>query len=412
MNITAITPYFQRKNLAQNTNSNNKPVIRTNSLNYLSKDTVSFSGKDPKKTISIIGNAIEQSYLSRIEKFVNYAKDFHSSLKNACAKLADEGFIYDEAYNSKHPIKSFDSYVDKYERQGYVQDTVRGTVYWSDQSNVDSFKKFIDTMKEEGYEIAVIKTFNHQKGKFEKFPDLEIRQNGISKEDLASLGTFLQKAEISKPRSSTYADYQMRFVPMKKKGKNENKQTLELIMLYGPHYAKAKELESKYVYNIARSFDKLHINTKTQYPENSPGRRIVNNIDVIKTRLREDISKPLFMNAYNSDLKIRGEEKLPVVISKVHSKMLGGYLSGIRQKIPMYYKEMNQKIKSDDYIINIIKRSKDYETRENKTITIEEIQQYRDFYKNKLEVMEAEDISIIAKTQEMLNATLDKFGEK
>lgn len=267
-------------------------------------------------------------------------------------------------------------------------------------------------MKEKGYEPAVIRVLNQKTGKLEKLPDLEIRQNGITKEDLAPLGAFLQKSEISKPRSSTYADYQMRFVPIRKKGKNENKQTLELIMLYGPHYSKAKELESKYVYNIARSFDKLHIDTKAKYAENTPGRRITNNIDVIKTRLREDISKPLFMNAYNADLKLKGEEKLPVVISKVHAKMLDGYMSGIRQKIPMYYKEMKQKIQSDEYIESLIKNSSDYEIREDKSISREEIMRYREFYRARLEVMESDDVSNIAKTQEMLKETLNKFGEK
>ena len=121
-------------------------------------------------------------------------------------------------------------------------------------------------------------------------------------------------------------------------------------MLYGPHYSKAKELESKYVYNITRTLGKLHINLKENYPEKSPGRRIANNLDVIKTRLREDISRPLFTNAYNSDAKIRGEEKLPVVIGKEHVKMLDGYMSGVRQKIPLYYREARQKYKPDEFI--------------------------------------------------------------
>lgn len=411
MNLT-ITPNFQNIAFLNSKKQSNTSAVSPKFSNTLSADTVSFSGKNPAKPISIIGNAIEQSYLSRVEKFIDYAKGFHSSLKNACTKLADEGFSYDEVYNSKHPIKSFDSYVDKYERQGYVQDTVRGTVYWSNQSSIDSFKKFLDTMHDEGYEIAVIKVLNEKKGKLEKLPDLEIRQNGISKEDLAPLGQFLQKAEISKPRSSTYADYQMRFVPIKKSGKNENKQTLELIMLYGPHYAKAKELESKYVYNIARSFDKLHINLKEKYPENTPVRRIVNNVDVIKTRLREDVSRPLFMNAYNADLKLRGEAKSPVVISKVHSKMLDGYISGIRQKIPMYYKELKQKIKSDDYIRDVIKRTRDSSVPQDTPVSKAEVDRYRCFYRDRLETMEAEDISVIAKAQEMLKETIEKFGEK
>ena len=204
----------------------------------------------------------------------------------------------------------------------------------------------------------------------------------------------------------------MRFVPINTNVKKGNKQPLELIMLYGPHYSKAKELESKYVYNITRTLGKLHIDIKQNYPEKTPGRRISNNIDVIKTRLREDISKPLFTNAYIADAKLRGEEKLPVVISSMHAEMLDGYMSGIRQKIPMYYKDARQQFKSDDYVANLIKKSSDYQSREDKTITPEEIKERRKFYIEHLKVLEAEDISIIAKAQEMLKETINKFGEK
>lgn len=409
MNLT-ITPNFQIFS-GRYQNQNNKPAVYPK-LSALKADTVSFSGRIPQKPSSIIGDAIEQSYLSQMGKFIEAAKNFHIGLKNACAKLKDEGFVYDEVYNSKHPIKSRASFMDKLERKGSVQDTIRGTVYWTDQQNIQSFKKFIDTMKDEGYEIAVLREYNPQTGKFTKRPDLEIRQSGITEEDLEPLGTFLKKAEISRPRSSTYSDYQMRFVPINTNVRKGNKQPLELIMLYGPHYSKAKELESKYVYNITRTLGKLHIDIKQNYPEKTPGRRISNNIDVIKTRLREDISKPLFTNAYIADAKLRGEEKLPVVISSMHAEMLDGYMSGIRQKIPMYYKDARQQFKSDDYIANLIKKSSDYQSREDKTITPEEIKERRKFYIEHLKVLEAEDISIIAKAQEMLKETINKFGEK
>ena len=204
----------------------------------------------------------------------------------------------------------------------------------------------------------------------------------------------------------------MRFVKIAQKGKSENKQPLELIILYGPHYSKAKEAESKFVYNIVRLLEKLHINLDVNYPERSPGRRIVNNIDVIKTRLREDISKPLFLNAYNADAKLRGEEKLPVVVSKIHAKMLDGYMSGVRQKIPLHYRAVRQNAKSDDYIIDLIKKSVDYQERENKVITPAEIKQFRETYIDKLKVLEAEDISIVAQAQDMLKETLAKYIEK
>ena len=118
------------------------------------------------------------------------------------------------------------------------------------------------------------------------------------------------------------------------------------------------------------------------------------------------------MNAYIADAKIRGEEKLPVVISKMHCEMLDGYMSGIRQKIPLYYKEARQMFKSDDYISGMIKKSSEYQSREDKTITAQEIKERRKFYMERLRVMEAEDIATIAKAQDMLKETIAKYGEQ
>lgn len=409
MNLT-ITPKFQ---IFQNKQEweHNRSVMHSN-LNGLNADTVSFSGKIPQKTANIFSDAVEQSYFAQLHKFIDYAKAFHIGLRNACAKVADDGFVYDKAYNEKHLVKSSESYVDKFERQGFVQDAIRGTVYWLDQQNIPALKKFLAAMREEGYEIAMLKKYNSETNKFYRVPDLEIRQNGIKPEDLEILDPSLHKAEISKPRSSTYSDYQMRFIPINQKGRDINKQPLELIILYGPHYAKAKELESKYVYNITRKLNKLHINLEANYHEKSPGRRIANNIDVIKTRLREDISKPLFTNAYITDAKLRGEEKLPVVISKIHADMLNGYMSGIRQKIPMYYKEARHKLKSNEYIENLIKNSTEYQERKDKTITAKELKERKKFYTERLKIMEAEDTALLVEAQEMLQKTIEKFGEK
>lgn len=414
MNIQAIIPQIQTVKSANNKHLNNSSTGIQPKYSYtLTKDTVSFSAKYQPKTIgNTIENAIMQSYIINEPNLKARAIHFHKALKKVCERLSNIGFSYDENYNIKHPVKTLESFMDKYSRQGYVQDTVRGTAYWQDQHDIGAFKQFIEEMKLEGYEIAPIRVLNPKTLKFEKFPDLEIRQNGISKEDLALLGTFMQKAEISKPRSSTYSDFQMRFVSTGGAGKSENKQPIELIMLYGPHYANAKELESKYVYNIARSFDKLHIDLHSKYPEKSPARRIANNVDVIKTRLREDISRPLFTNAYNQDLKIKGEEKLPVMISKAHCEVLDGYMSGIRQKIPMYYREIKAKLKDDNYVIQIIKNSNEYISRENKEISSQEIKAMREFLKNQLLNYEAEDLGTITTAHELLKATIKKFGEK
>lgn len=399
MNIT-ITPHL----LTKPNNQAAKCPPPVNSGNYpnlkpLAKDQVSFSGT--------LSRAIDSAYLDNQQVFINTSRQLHTALKNVCKKLTKYGFEYDEAYNSKHPIKSFDGFRDKFARQGSVADLVRGTVYWPNQRDINAFDAFIKAMDDEGFVVADLRKYNSKTGRYQTVPDLEIRQDGIEKEDLKILGSFLSRAEISRPRVSTYSDYQARF-----KRKEGNGKSVEVIFLYGKEYAKAKELESKYVYNIMRALrDRLHIDMKENYAEKTPGRRIVNNIKVIGDRLVEDVSKPLFTNAYNAIFKIRGEN-LPIVISKAHATMLDGYMSGIRQKIPQYYKDLNKKIKSDEYIVDYIKKSVEYNVRDNKTITPEEIHLTREKLKELIPLYEAEDKGTVYTAHELLKETIKKYGEK
>jgi len=416
MNIAPVSFNFANpyntKRAVFNSSNNTQPNISA----YLQQDTVTFSAKskpENKKTektgVTSMIDALEKSYLDSEERFIKTAAEFHQALERACSTLEEEGFSYDKDYNSKHPVKSLDAYIDKYARQGYVLDTIRGTVYWQNQHDIAGFKKFLKAMENEGYVIHIIKERNPVTGEIEKIPDLEIRQKGITKEDLAILGSVYKNADISEPRSSTYADYQMRFVKKKKAG-NHNP-PLEVILLYGHNYAAAKEKESKYVYNITRTLNKLHVDLKKEYPEKSPGRSIANKADIIKTRLREDISKPLFTNAYNADLKIR-EPKLPVIIPQMYGEVLNNSLCVIEKKIPMYYKEMRKSLKDDECIKNIITKSTGYKIREDKKISPEEIAATRARLYELIPKYEAEDIGTIATVRMMLDKTIQKFGEK
>lgn len=404
MNIQLLTPQFIRNNTNTQRNNLNSNNASYPNLKPLGKDTVSFSGQLVSRSESIIGNAIERAYVNGEKHFINLAKQFHGALKRAAQKCSADGFSYDEIYNSKHPIKSKESFVDKYSRQGYVQDTIRGTIYWADQQNIPSLKKFLDAMEAEGFKVSALKKYNPKTGKFKRVPDMEIRQNGITKEDLKPLGEFLQKAEISKPRSSTYSDFQLRFT--------RNNVDMELIFLYGPHYSHAKELESKYVYNIVRELGKLHIDTKANYSDKSAGKRIVNYLDVIKTRLVEDISKPLFTNAANTDLKIRDLKKMPISISKLHASSLDNSITDMIKKLPKYYSELKKQIKTDEYVINHIKNSPYYAERSVKTITQGEIKVVRDELLSQLPIQQAEDIGTLATAHTMLKETLKKYCEK
>lgn len=419
MNIAPIFANFvtdKKLNTKSKLFNNSVTIIKPNSLNYLQRDTVAFSAKPKSEKIktenhesSVMIDSIEKSYKNSEKKFIKTAADFHQSLERVCSTLEDEGFSYDKDYNSKHPVKSLDSYIDKYSRQGYVLDTIRGTVYWQNQHDIAGFKKFLKAMDKEGYVINILKERNPVTGKIEEIPDLEVRQKGITKDDLAILGSIYKNTNISEPRSSTYADYQMRFVKKKKTGNNNL--PLEVILLYGHNYAAAKEKESKYVYNITRALNKLHINLKKEYPEKTPGRSIANKVDIIKTRLREDISKPLFTNAYNADLKIR-EQKLPVMIPQPYAIILKNSLCVIEKKIPIYYKEMKKSLKDDETVKNIIINSTGYKIRENKQISPEEIAETRARLYELIPKYEAEDIGTIATVKMMLEKTIQKFREK
>ena len=80
MNLT-ITPNFQILASGQKYNTNSRCTQHSN-LNVLSADTVSFTArKNTKESTNVIAEAIQQSYLSQVGKFIESAKNFHIGLK-------------------------------------------------------------------------------------------------------------------------------------------------------------------------------------------------------------------------------------------------------------------------------------------------------------------------------------------
>ena len=360
-----------------------------------------------------IGDIFNNTYDENEKEFWALAKDFHRALRNASDKLKDNGFTYDIDYNGRNPVKRKESFIDKYQRQGYVLDAVRGTIYWKNQTDIKAMKAFIDAMKEEGYDVAMNRHYNQATGKFSRLPDIEIRQEGISKDDLSIFPPNLRKATISKPRKSTYADWQIRFVKHDKHGKNENKTGLEVIFLTGPKYAEAKELEHKYVYEIGRILRELHIDSDINHHTfDSPGRRIALNVNKIYEHLVEDISRPLFENALCLDLKIKDAEIEPVFIDARRATLLKNYMNVLIEKIPMYYRERKKALTTNKAIIERIKQSNEYKIRLNKKITSKEIREVRAYVKNTLDKWQAEDQEKALNAKCLLDQTLDKYGEK
>ena len=276
-------------------------------------------------------------------------------------------------------------------------------------------------MKEEGWEIAPLRKLDGETGDFIRnkngniirFPDLEIRQDGVNTETLAPLGEFVQRAEISRPRSSTYSDWQMRFIKSKDKGMKEGRQDCELIFLYGPHYKDAKEIEHKYVYEPRRKLKKLHVDMEPEHhPKGSAGYSIASNFKEIEKRLIQFISQPLFINAFNADLKIKDAEKLPVEISKSYANLITNYAKSIQKALPSYYSQITKELLMDEQIVASIKGSPSYQFRENKTISPKEIKEARREIRQKLLDWKEKDLENIKQVLDDLTETLEKFGEK
>ena len=399
------------------TNRNQKYQLKP----QLTCDCVSFGAKLPKYDNTFFMDALGRGYDSATPGIIARAKEFHSTLKNAVAKLKAYGFEYDEVYNSKCPIKKKESVLDKYERQGTAQDIIRGTIYWQDQQDIPAFKKFLEVMKDEGWEIAPLRKIDpetgdfvrNKKGNIIKFPDLEIRQSGVSSEALSVLGEFMQRAEISKPRSSTYSDWQMRFIKSKDKGMKEGRQDCEVLFLYGPHYKDAKELEHKYVYEPKRKLQKLHVDMELDHHQKgSAGYTIASNQKEIAKRLVQFVSQPLFTNAFNADLKIKDAEKLPVEISKGYAQLIKNYVKGIKKALPNYYTEMTKELTREEHVTESIKSTASYQFREDKNISSKEIKIAKQEIKDRISEWKEKDIKLINEIINDIEATIEKFVTK
>ncbi len=407
----------------QNLSVNNKTsqLTRLRLKPQLTADTVSFCARPPKFDNTFFMDALGRGYDSAEPVLISKAKEFHGSLKRVVDKLKAYGFEYDEAYNSACPLKKKKSVLDKYERQGNAQDIIRGTVYWQDQQDIMAFKKFLEEMKEEGWILSPLRKLDKETGDFVKnkngsiikFPDLEIRQEGITTESLAPLGEYMQRAEISRPRESTYADWQMRFISTKDKGMKEGRQDCEVIFLYGPKYKDAKEIEHKYVYEPIRKMKKLHVDMDSEHhPKGTAGYLIASNFKEIQKRLVQFISQPLFVNAFNADLKIKDAEKLPVEISKAYSHLILNYAKSIQKSLPSYYTQISKELLKDEQVVASIKNSPSYQFREDKTITSKEIKDAKREIKSKLFDWKEKDSERIVEVLGDLRQTLDKFSVK
>ena len=148
------------------------------------------------------------------------------------------------------------------------------------------------------------------------------------------------------------------------------------------------------------------------HPRGSAGSTIANNCKEIQKLLVQFISQPLFVNAFNADLKIKDAVKLPVEISKAYSNLIINYANSVRKMMTTYYKELNTELQKDERIIESIKSSPSFQIRTNKTIDAQEIKETKRDIKNRLADWKEEDSERMNKVIEDLKLTVTKFGIK
>ncbi len=416
MNIFAITPNFQNGQTAKRNLLNNRNVIQPNSLNYLAQDTVSFSGKEKaaKDIIHTIKDVIRDSYDAKIPKYRIMGNKLMDTLEAIANKLKDDGVTFDREYCEKSTVKSTKSFLSKLIRSGeQPMDRVRATLFVENPYDLKLINdKLLPELNARGYELLMIPDKTIGRKVLSKKPDFDIRLGGIEEKEKQNLSEKL-KSCIGKPQKSGYEDIQMRLVDMTEKGKD--KTPIELIILFGKNYAEAKHNESYYVYDITRALSStMHVSQVKEPAINTPAKRILNNIAIIKEQLNAFISKPLYINAKNLDF-YHDDFQLPVEITKANAEALNGLLEGIRSKIPLHYKNEIAKVSSKEYepeIEKIIKASADYKERQDKTIYIDDILETKKKLIKTLREHKAEDMEVIKAVQERFAETVKKFGKR
>ncbi|MCI1273338.1 MAG: hypothetical protein LKG27_02760 [Clostridiaceae bacterium] len=415
MNLT-ITPKLNAIN-NRNIYNYNQQSTMPNNFNTLNKDTVSFSGKE--RILKYSKYTMQDVTLSQYERnkplYTALANRLMDTLESIANELKSSGVIFDRDYCEKNAIKKSDSFISKFIRSGETpQDRVRSTLFLQNIYDLSIMNdKILPALKKRGYEVAIIPDKTAGKRVLSTKADFDVRLTGLSDKDKKSLAPALRNAASFKPQSSGYEDIQFRIVDTLA-GSKGKQIPIEVITVFGKKTSEAKHNESYYVYDIKKLFKLFHLSSVKDPEIHSPAKRIQTNISTISQQLTDNISKPLFFNAKNLDF-YNDKTQLPVGISKATSQVLIGLAEGIKNKIPLHYKEEFAKVNSEKYqpaIEKLIKNSDEYKTREDKTIYVDDIKEMRKTLVNQLKQERREDLQIINEAIMRLKETINKFGKK
>lgn len=358
MNIPAIIPNIQNKNLANRNLLNNSHVIQPKYAHTLERDTVSFG------SAAKISDFLTQSVSQSQRRFERIATTYMDVLESVALKLKDYGVSFDRVYCEANAVKSPKSYTSKVVRSKNfnVPDAIRATLYMKDPYDLSILNdKLLPEMQKRGYvlsnaEMSVKSLMKRgyipsaeQIANEEATilaPDLDIRLDDVT-EHISKLSPEL-KYSIGKPQKSGYEDIQIRFVR-----EFDNKKSPvqhELIILFGPEYANAKHIESSKVYSHLRKFDELNMKFEDK-TIGSNSLRAYRYIELIKQMFRGKVSEKLFLNAKNKDLYDLSEE-IPVYFTQDDIARFSNYFAGLKNRIGICYKEAKSRGKESKSVIN------------------------------------------------------------
>lgn len=348
MNITSISPALSsyKNTLDNKTNIHNKHFIQPKYKNTLAQDTVSFTARPMQ-----ISDFFAQNISDNMGRFGRLATTYLDILESVALRLGDDGVSFDRAYCELHPVKSPESYTSKVLRSGSfkVSDAIRATLYVKNPYDLSLLNdKILPEMQKRGYVLAhtdipheeLIKRGyltppggNLQTAKVYRLPDLDIRLEN-ARENIYQLSPHLRYS-ISKPQVSGYEDIQMRFI--REFDKKKNPVQHELIILFGPNYAHAKQLEYDRVYKFLREFHELRMKFSDE-TLGSHSQKASRYISLIQQMFRGKVSEKLFLNAKNKDLYDLSDE-VPINFSETDIKMFESYFSGLKDRLASCYKE-------------------------------------------------------------------------
>ena len=307
----------------------------------LNSDTISF------KRGNRIADIVEHNIAQDTNRLNNIATVYLDVLESVAAKLKDLGVTFDRSYCEKNPVKSPKSYTSKIMRSGSfkVPDTIRATMYIKDLYDLSILREhLLPELKKRGYSLSQIEMplntlkkrgyvpkVNDTNANQVKVPDLDIRLEnpGNFFADLESEYRYL----LSNPQKSGYEDIQLRLVSSMDNPKKQVQH--ELLILFGPHYAKAKEFESANVYDHLRKFKELYVKINTE-EKNCYSKAIDKYIDCIEKMFRENVSQKLYRNAKNKDLN-RNKKDIPITFTEDDIQAFELYFRELNNKVMDYY---------------------------------------------------------------------------